>query len=292
MGSRPGQAGGCLGVPTIKLYPNGTTGAMGGNPAPIGGKRGAVVGWSVNAVRRHVRWLYGVEVENLTGEGYSLTLTVRDCPETAAEWQTLRKSFLDGLTRSGVVLRTHWLTEWTRRKVPHLHLAIYFVPGTDLRTSERLTVNAWLTLAERYGAGRKGQHIAPIYGALGWLEYLSKHASRGVNHYQRQGSPPGWEKTGRLWGKTGTWPVGEPAEAHISREEFWRFRRLVRSWRVAQARLAVQEYGQSRRKLIGRARRMLKNPDPDLSPLRAVSEWIPEDLGYKLLDLASDESPD
>lgn len=265
---------------------------MGGNPAPVGGKRGAVTGWSVNAVRRHVRWLYSVDTEELTGEGYSLTLTLRDCPETAAEWQTLRKNYLDTLMRSGVVLRTHWLTEWTRRKVPHLHLAIYFVPGTDARTSEQLTLNAWLSLAGRWGAGRKGQHIAPIYGALGWLEYLSKHASRGVNHYQRQGSPPGWEKTGRLWGKTGTWPVGEPAEAHISREEFWRFRRLVRSWRVAEARRMVQKYGQGHRKLIGRARRMLKNPDRDMSSYRAVSEWIPEDLGFKLLEVASDESPD
>lgn len=261
---------------------------MGGNPAPVGGKRGAVVGWSANAVRRHVRWLYSVNTDELTGEGYSLTLTVRDCPETAAEWQALRKSFLDSLRRSGVVLRTHWVTEWTRRKVPHLHMAVYLAPGTDARTSERVTVNAWLSLAEKYGAGRKGQHIAPIHGALGWLEYLSKHASRGVHHYQRQGSPPGWEKTGRLWGYTGTWPLGEPVEAPISREEFWRFRRLVRSWRVAQARLAVQKYGQSRRKLIGRARRMLKHPDPELSPVRAVSEWIPERVGYKLLELATD----
>jgi hypothetical protein len=65
----------------------------------------------------------------------------------------------------------------------------------------RWTVREWLSLAAAYGAGEVGQAVVPITGALGWSKYLSKHASRGVAHYQRQGTPPGWTKTGRLWGK-------------------------------------------------------------------------------------------
>lgn len=62
-------------------------------------------------------------------------------------------------------------------------------------------VAEWLRLAAPYGAASISQDFVPITGATGWLKYLSKHASRGVAHYQRQGKPAGWESTGRLWGK-------------------------------------------------------------------------------------------
>ncbi len=68
-------------------------------------------------------------------------------------------------------------------------------------------VAEWLHLAAEYRAGEIGQDHREITGPLGWLEYLSKHASRGVAHYQRQGKPAGWTGTGRLWGKGGTGPL-------------------------------------------------------------------------------------
>lgn len=120
-------------------------------------------------------------------------------------------------------------------------------------------------------------------------------AARGVNHYQRAGKPPGWDKTGRLWGHTGTWPIGEPVAGSNSREEFWRFRRLVRSWRVADARaellLAVDEKGRrAARRRVASGRRMLRCNDRVLSQVRGVSEWIPEGLGMALLLMAAGDA--
>jgi hypothetical protein len=273
-------------VPTVKLYANGMT--MGsGNPAPSGGKRGAVVGWSASAVRRHTRWLYSVDAAGLGPNGFAVTLTIRDCPETAAEWQALRSRYLDDLTRTGVVVRTHWVTEWTRRKVPHLHLAVYLEPSVGWDDAERVLIDSWLHYAARYGTGRRAQHMARIVKEIGWLEYLSKHAARGVGHYQRQGSPSGWDKTGRLWGHSGNWPVSEPIEGHLDRETFWRFRRLVRAHRVAAARSKVLEGKWSPGSIV-RARGMLRCDDRALSSVRGVSEWIPESVGLRLLDSAAD----
>lgn len=286
-------------MPIGKLYLNGLTMGAGGNPNPTGGKRGKVEGWSAAAVRRHTRWLYSVDTQNLDGHGWSITLTLRDCPPSPEDWARLRKEWLDQVRAAGIILRTHWVVEWTRRKVPHMHCAVYL--REDLPASEvyAVLVGTWLRLASRYGAGPKGQHLAPIDGPLGWLEYLSKHAARGVAHYQRNGKPPGWEKTGRLWGHTGAWPVEEPAEVTITREEFFRFRRLVRSWRVADARRELLEAPagapgalqreKARRRLVF-ARGMLRSADPDLSRVRGVSEWIPEGLGMALLLIASGDA--
>lgn len=281
-------------MPVGRLYRNGLTMGAGGNPAPVGGKRGRVEGWSTAAVRRHTRWLYGVDTENLSGDGWAVTLTLRDLPPTPQDWARLRKEWVDQVRASGVILRTHWLVEWTRRKVPHLHGAVYLDGGMSEADARTLLVGTWLRLAAKYGAGPKGQHMAAIDGPLGWLEYLSKHAARGVAHYQRQGKPPGWDTTGRLWGHTGTWPMVEPAEVDLTRQEFYRFRRLVRSWRVADARAQLKEARtlsdeRAARRRVRSARRMLRSTDPDLSRVRGVSEWIPESLGLDLLDVAAGE---
>lgn len=269
----------------------------GGNPQPVGGKRGVVDGWSRSAVRRHTRWLYSVNADNLSGIGYAVTLTLADCPPTEKEWTRLRQQWADTLTRSGLVVRSHWVVEWTRRKVPHIHAAVY-VPGfVTPYAAQLLIVGTWLRLAgPKFGSADRGQHLAPISGAVGWLEYLSKHASRGVNHYQRQGKPEGWEKTGRLWGHTGAWPLEDAAEGQISHAEFYRFRRLVRAWRVANARehltaapaglLGEDQRRAARRQLVA-ARTMLQHPDRDICRVRGVSEWIPEGLGMALLLVAS-----
>lgn len=285
-------------MPTGKLYANGLTMGAGGNANPVGGKRGRVEGWSTAAVRRHTRWLYGINTDGLTGHGWGITLTLRDCPPSPEAWTRLRKEWLDQVRASGLVVRSHWVVEWTRRKVPHMHCAVYLSDDLPRGQAWMLLVETWIRLAEKYGAGPKGQHLAPIDGALGWLEYLSKHAARGVGHYQRQGKPPGWDRTGRLWGHTGEWPSEVPAEVTLTREEFYRFRRLVRSWRIADARrelldappglLGAQKRQQAARR-IRSARRMLQSHDRDLSRVRGVSEWIPQDLGLALLMVAAGE---
>jgi len=246
-----------------------------------------VVGWTAAAVRRQTLWLYSVDTEALTGNGYALTLTVRDCPPTPDDWRRLRNAWLVRVGRLGAI-RTHWVVEWQARGVPHLHAAVYFPEGTG-DTMGAQTVAAWLDLAEIYGAQSVGQAWLPINGPLGWLKYLSKHAARGVNHYQRQGHPVAWNKTGRLWGHGGDWPTPLPIEATITNAEFYRFRRLVRSWRVADARAAALRWDDPKHRWsrLVYARRMLRCPDAQASRFRGVSEWIPQAWALRLLDVAT-----
>lgn len=276
----------------VTSYPNGSTaGHAGRNDAPV--KRGEVKGWSTGAVRRHTQWLYSIESEQLTGEGYAVTLTLARCPESPDDWARLRRAWEMRVKRAGAT-RVHWVTEWQRRRVPHLHAAVYFPegwsnqPGTwpiDLQRDPYVVlVNSWLTLAgDRYGARFGAQHLDGIEGAVGWLQYLSKHAARGVKHYQRQGFPSGWEKSGRLWGKSGEWPAVEPMQFEMPREAYWRYRRLMRSWRIADAR--NEPVAAKRPARIKFARKMLACSDVRLSPVRGVSEWAGEEVSMALIGL-------
>jgi hypothetical protein len=198
--------------------------------------------------------------------------------------------------REAALSRWHWVVEWQRRGTPHLHLAFYTPSGWHPSGSPitdnvgAWTVRVWLALAAQYRPGEVGQAVVPITGPLGWLEYLSKHASRGVAHYQRQGSPAGWTATGRLWGHGGSWPVCEPVVAVISDVTMRRVRRLVRSYVIADARataLRARPGSPEARRAWARvtwARRMLRCNDRGLSAVRGMSEWVP---GSVLLQFAA-----
>lgn len=177
------------------------------------------------------------------------------------------------MRRAGMV-RLHWITEWQRRGFPHLHCAIWFPDCYDLITP----LDAWVDLAAPYGAGRGGQHGRIIDGPVGWFRYLSKHAARGVKHYQRthESIPEGWQsKTGRVWGHSGHWPLQQPRKFGLQGREgdgsWYRLRRMVRSWRVADARAACDAYR------ITSARSMLRHHDQALSRLRGFNEWMPSE---------------
>lgn len=246
-------------------------------------KRDRIKGWTAAAVRRHTAWLYSIDAESLDDglPGFAVTLTLRDCPPSAEEWTRLVRSWIKALERSGLQ-RMHWVVEWQRRGVPHLHCALYFDPS--VQDGGDLACALWFTRAVAFGAAPQAQQWNPIDGPLGWLQYLSKHAARGVKHYQRTGSPEGWESTGRLWGHRGEWPVVEPSRYEVSRGAYWRLRRLVRSWRVADAR--SERDPRKRAQRVRYARRMLACPDPRLSPVRGVSDWIPADVMDRLVRLA------
>lgn len=267
-------------MPVLKVYPNGLT--MGtGNPSPTGGIRSKVSGWSASATRRLVRWLYSVQVPLLTGTGYAVTLTVKDCPPSSAEWASARRDWIKRVQRiQGTFLRLHWLTEWQKRKVPHMHCAVYF---EDAITKE-LLIFAWLQvcLARGWVASWNSQDVKEMDGALGWLKYQAKHSSRGVRHYQRQGKPPGWETTGRLWGYVGDWPLALPLEANLTRDQQFRLRRLMRSRAIADAR-ASQNW-----KRLAIMRRSLKCSDRVMSQVRGISHWVDQEQTLRLLDLVED----
>ena len=201
-------------------------------------KRGAVVGWSAGAVRRHTAWLRSVDTTQLDGIGAAVTLTMLECPPTSDDWTTAREG-PPAASEARWALRWHWVVEWQRRGVPHLHLAVYAAeppasntgarfpprlvrcvsPITDTASAAALgwwVVGQWREVAWEYQVGLNAQYVTPITGPVGWLKYLSKHAARGVRHYQRQGKPAGWDKTGRLWGHGGDWPAVEPLRLHLT----------------------------------------------------------------------------
>lgn len=265
-------------MPVVKLYQHGLTAGI----PPMKNDhdravRGEVQGWSSGATRRNMLFLMSVVEADLTGAGCAFTLTLRDCPATADEWHKLRRAFEMRMVRAGMV-RMHWVTEWQRRGVPHLHGVVWFPDCYDLAA----ITQAWTEVAARFGAGRRGQHVMPINDAIGWFQYLSKHAARGVKHYQRtaENIPLGWKsRTGRVWGKCGDWPVREAVRVSLQDQHgdggFFAFRRLCRSWRLADARAAGDQWR------VRSARAMLKCPckpgETALSRVRGVSEWIPPD---------------
>ena len=248
-------------------------------------KRSAVTGWTRETVRRHTKWLYAIQTDALDGFGYAVTLTVKDCPESSERFHSLRRAWIRRVERMGSV-RVHWVIEWQRRGVPHLHTAVYF--DRELTPREKFAlVDAWIAVASPFGAQHLAQYLLPITGATGWLQYLSKHAARGAAHYQRAGKPAGWEKTGRLWGHTGLWPVEEPLKFHVSQAAFFRYRRLVRAWRIADARRESDPVTRARR--IRSARGMLRCNDRQLSEVRGISEWIAQDQLVEFLGLLASE---
>lgn len=269
-------------MPVISVYRHGMTCGV----APLKNSharalRGEIGGWSVGATRRNTLFLYSIREHELDGLGLAVTLTLKHCPASAADWHVLRRAWIKRMERLGM-LRLHWVTEWQRRGVPHLHCALWFSQeAIDKHGSVNLymaTTIAWIKLAgDQYGAGFMSQYVREIDGVVGWFQYMSKHAARGVKHYQRSSEnlPAEWlSKTGRIWGHTGDWPVREAIKIQLQGSPgdggFYAFRRLIRSWRIANARGDI-----CRSKF---AKRILRCPQEPLSRVRGLSEWINEEI--------------
>lgn len=291
-------------MPVVTVYRHGATAGIGsvGNRRPP--KREEVKGWSLGSVRRNLAFLRSVDERGLTGEGWALTLTVRDCPPTHTDWHKTVELYLLQVKRLIGTVRSHWVTEWQRRGVPHLHGAIWFPPGTSERYAiVNMLIKLWVGYAAAFGVGEKGQMVKPIDGVIGWFQYISKHAARGVKHYQRasENIPQGWIKTGRMWSKAGDWPIKEPVKLTLDSHGYHVLRRWARSWRKADARAAHAKVYRSLvegrlkspvvwRESISRikdARTMLRCPDPKLSGVRGISEWISEDLILRMMERLS-----
>lgn len=261
---------------------------MGGSGDHVRAPRGDIKGWTRDTARRHTQWLWQVRADDLDGAGFALTLTLRDTPETAEAFHRMRRAWLKRVERLGAI-RVHWVIEWQERGTPHLHAAVYFppLPGAAFDTRHALAVVAWLDVCDVAGidAAWRSQDAKSISGALGWLKYLAKHASRGANHYQRQGAPEGWEKTGRMWGHTGEWPTSEPIVLDgLSNREFWRLRRIARNW----ARNQAAASGDWKR--LRYLRRSGRPDNRHQSSFQGVAEWIPENVSLRLVEFFTTES--
>lgn len=272
----------------MKVYRNGTSSYMGGVGTHVRAPRGIVRGWTAETARRQMHWLWTIDADELSGEGYAVTLTMRDCPPDAASFHRLRIAWIHRVQRMGAT-RIHWVIEWQARGVPHLHAAVYFDEKLD--ESAWLAVH-WMIVASEFGTSLKGQHLDSITGALGWLKYLAKHASRGARHYQRLGAPDGWEKTGRMWGKGGSWPVVEPVVLDgLNNREFWRVRRIMRKWAAAQASAEVAKNPSPENlKRLRKIRLAPKLRGKHESSYLGQSEWIGELPMLRLVDYLEREN--
>ena len=266
-------------MPRVTVMPNGVTASCPRFGPPTDTRpRGRVRGWSKQATGRLRRWFYSVDGEQLDGRAYALTLTVRELPPSSGDWTATRKAFVERMRRAGM-RRLQWLTEWQRRGVPHLHGIVYF--DADDAPKAESVCDHWLEVADRWRARAEGQHVGEVWGLTGWLQYQAKHSARGVRHYQRANVPEGWQEgTGRLWGTSGQWPIREQL-AEVDMRTFWRFRRLMRSWQLAEARQA-EDY-----RRVSWVRRSLADPEPRRCACRAIGQFIPDTLSGDLLMAAA-----
>lgn len=236
-----------------------------------------LAGWSTSSIRRNNDFLRTVDYTALEHlQGFAFTGTVKTCPNDSDQWHKALKAFWMRLKRNGVVL-IHWVIEWQGRGVPHVHCSLFFDnPPFDI---QHTIIKHWLAVTEVWESGSSAQHITPITDSLGWAQYTAKHAQRGLFHYQRspENMPVQWQsKTGKMWGKWGPWPILEPVRIETNSEAWYMMRRIVRNWRIADARAS------GNLKRISSARKMLTCHDRNLSSVRGFSEWIPENVMFDL----------
>ncbi len=274
----------------IRVYRHGVSGGVTsrGNSEPP--KRGECSGWSIASSRSNTRFLWSVRQDELTGLGVSFSLTVRDCPSSHEDWAKARRALVKRMERRGLI-RLHWLTEMQRRGVPHLHGMAFFegarapAPFADCAADyfRKMIESDWLAICSKWGARPSGQHTRAVFDVVGWSEYLAKHAARGAGHYQRcqETLPPSWQKlTGRMWGHTGDWPTDEPLGLELDWPGWFRFRRLLRAYRLSKARRLPAG---KRSYAVRGARRCLVCNNPAAARFRGVSGWIPADVSLSLV---------
>ena len=259
-----------------------------------------VRGWSSAAARRNEQFLLSVHLPDMLGRGLrgvAFTLTVRDCPPSPEEWARLRSAFIKRARRIEGVEAWHWVTEWQRRGCPHLH-GMFWVAADSLTVGTRvhqLVHRGWEDIAGHYGAARWGQHVRVMEDGAGWFEYLSKHAARGVNHYQRSAAsiPKSWlkggGKTGRLWGRGGAWSTLHAAAAYIDESDWYALRRLARSREISRRRRLLRsscrdDIRRARARSLRSARSMLRCRHRSICAVRGVTSWLPADAVMRWLN--------
>lgn len=276
----------CETVAKIVISPDGVKLAKApgmGNPEPP--LRGKASGWSKAVARRNNDFLMSVDGAALAGQGepYAVSLTFgREEIVSPDALRDVRQSLFWRLRRMGLI-RLHWLVEFQGDGTPHLHMLLY-LPMADQEAAIR---SHWLDVAGWTGARVSGQHVVSVNHLRGWKQYLGKHGIRGVHHYQRQ-MPEGWEEPGRMWGKLGDWPT-RALELECDLETFFRFRRCLRSYRIADARAMVRQAKPADLKRSLRslkfARNCLREPRDDGSrraTLRGMNQWVPEAVSMRL----------
>jgi len=266
-------------MPKITLTPHGIKAgrSAGSNKTPP--KRGKTKGWSQATARRNRDFLKSINPTLLDGHSISASLTLgRTYRVIPADMQAIRQKFFKRLDREKA-LRHHWVMEFQRDGTPHLHMMIFFPDSIHAETAKQIVRDHWIEVTQLTGAEPWGQHVVAVHSLTGWLQYLAKHGARGAEHYQRS-MPKGWEAPGRMWGKSGEWPTSVQ-EFDCDRSTFYRLRRWVRNWRIAdatkdlrKARLRCDDKGtQIALRRIRSARQLLNRGSRMKSELLGFDEW-------------------
>lgn len=253
--------------------------------------RGSSQGWSKRSRKSNEEFLQSIDFDGLSGVPYAVTLTLSTVrTPDSAEFHAMLKLYLLRLKRYGA-LRWHWLIEWTEKHQPHTHMIVW-VP----RGMERFQLDGrimWIDIAESHGfkLNIRAQEIKPVT-SVGWLQYVAKHGAKSLHAAQRENLPAvGWDSPGRVWGygpRSGWPPAAQraPMRFEMSQRAFWRYRRLFRSYAIAQARMGRRDKGYGAR--IAAARRMLRAPQ-EMSPYRGCSGWIPESVQLSFVGMLLDD---
>lgn len=267
-------------------------------------ERTATRGWTPNVARRNEQRLQQVDFDAVEGFPAFVTLTMPSGQMgevSAAMFHGWLKSWLRYMKRHGME-HYYWILEFQASGNPHLHVLVWLDHEPEpLETYKAL--RSWVGILDKSGVGARIQgqiwENIDVGGELvvdgervpahpeRVLMYLAKHAARGVAHYQRQieNMPEDWKnRSGRVWGHDRGLPLRAQQDFETDYSTFWTFRRLVRRWRLAEAR-SIKD-ADRRRAAIVQARGSLKCGRPDVSSYRGVSAWIPSDVASQLLDAA------
>ena len=268
-------------------------------------ERTATKGWTVNVARRNEQRLQQVDFNAIEGVPAFVTLTMPSgqmSEVSAAEFHGWLKRWLQFMKRHGL-RHYYWILEFQASGNPHLHVLAWLDRDWDALEQFK-ALRSWVGILNKSGVGARLQgqiweridvggeitvdgETVPAHPER-VLMYLAKHAARGVAHYQRQiaNMPEDWQyRSGRVWGHDRGLPLRAQQDFETDYSTFWTFRRLVRRWRLAEAR-SIKDYDR-RRAAIVQARRSLRCGRRDVSPYRGVSAWLPADVASQLLDAAA-----
>lgn len=267
-------------------------------------ERTATKGWTVNVARRNEQRLQQIDFDAVEGFPVFVTLTMPSgqmSEVSAAEFHGWLKRWLQFMKRHGL-RHYYWILEFQASGNPHLHVLAWLDHAWDALETYR-ALRSWVGILNKSGVGARLQgqiwENIDVGGELvvdgervpahpeRVLMYLAKHAARGVAHYQRQieNMPDDWRyRSGRVWGHDRGLPLRAQQDFETDYPTFWTFRRLVRRWRLAEAR-GIKD-ADRRRKAISQARGSLRCSRRDVSPYRGVSAWVPSDVASALLDAA------
>lgn len=270
----------------------------------------ATKGWTVNVARRNEQRLQQIDFDAVDGVPAFVTLTMpsQQMGEvSAAMFHGWLKSWLRYMKRHGM-RHYYWILEFQASGNPHLHLLVWLDHDWDALEQFK-ALRSWVGILNKsdVGARIQGQiwENIDVGGELvvdgetvpahpeRVLMYLAKHAARGVAHYQRQieNMPDDWKyRSGRVWGHDRGLPLREQMDVETDYPTFHRFRRLVRRWRLAEAR-GIKD-AERRRAAILQARRSLRCSRRDVSPYRGVSAWLSASVASQLLDAAANMGGD